>query len=305
MVDNTKFVGWIGRRRRISTAVLGAALAALTVVSGPSLQAQKTGGVRFEVASVRPNNSETPAGIAGGAGGPNIGVRGGRLVAVNLPLRDIIRYAYQLEPFQQMQGSPRWFEDRFDINAVIPPSVSSVDGPRLMLQTLLAERFALRVRWATEEQPVYALVVARRDKRLGPGLKPSTMDCEAWRAKQPETPPLESVLSGRATCDMIFQPFRARIFAGARTMTDLASFLARLPPVGAPVQDRTGLTGPFDFELVFAPGRPGAPADSAAARDGRPSVFVALDEQLGLRLERTRGPVQVLVIERAEPLSRP
>ncbi len=143
-----------------------------------------------------------------------------------------------------MQGSPRWFEDRFDINAVIPRSVSSVEGPRLMLQTLLAERFGLRVRWPTQEQPVYALVVARRDKRLGPGLKPSTMDCEASRAKQAETPPLESVLSGRATCDMIFQPFRAHF--RRRADDDRSRKLLRAASAG-----RSSSAGSHGIDRVF------------------------------------------------------
>ena len=282
-----------------------AALAAFTFVAIPALlhsQNADQSRLSFEVASVRQNTSET-AQFTGGAGGPNIGVKGGRFIAVNLPLREIIRFAYQLEPFQAVEGGPRWLSDRFDINAVIPGAVFSADAPRLMLQTLLAERFELQVRWVIREQSGYALVMARRDKRLGPRLTPSTMDCAAWRAKQTERPSVESLLAGPPTCDMFVQPFRARIVGGARTMADLAGYLSRLPTVGAPVVDRTGLARAFDFELVFAPGRPASP-DLPVAPDGPPSLFVALDEQLGLRLERAPAPVQTLVIERAKPLDK-
>lgn len=254
--------------------------------------------VSFEVASIKPNTS-SGAPLAGGAGGPSIGVRGKHFVA-SAPLRDIIRYAYQLEPYQALEGGPRWLDDRFDINAVIPDSVTVVDAHRLMLRTLLAERFKLSVRTVTRERPVYELVVARRDGRLGPELTPSTTDCSASTPRV--TSAAEYQKLGKPICDIVIQPFRARVQASARTMADLASLLSRIPVLGAPVLDRTGLKGSFDFDLTYSADRPGA--DTPRGPGDPPSLFVAIEEQLGLRLQRTRGGVDVLVIERLEPLAK-
>ena len=252
----------------------------------------------FEVASIRPNASNPAVGVAGGAGGPSIAVRGKHFVASAL-LRDIIRYAYQLEPYQALEGGPRWLDDRFDINAVIPDSVTAVDAHRLMVRALLAERFKLSVRTVTRERSVYELVVARRDGRLGPALTPSTTDCSASTPRV--TSAAEYQKLGKPICDMVVQPFRARMQGSARTMADLASLLSRVPVLGAPVLDRTGLKGSFDLDLTYSPDRPGA---APRGPGDPPSLFVAIEEQLGLRLQRTRGGVDVLVIERLEPLAK-
>ncbi|MGH9241288.1 MAG: TIGR03435 family protein [Vicinamibacterales bacterium] len=294
-------------------------LAALALVSFYAVEAPRTQtigdrGARFEVASVKPSRPGSAGSAVSGSGGPSISVRGNRLIAVNATLHDTIRYAYALEPYQPLEGGPRWLTDRFDISAVIPEGATAADAPRMMLRALLAERFNLAVRWTEREQSVYALIAARRDKRPGSGLKPSTMDCEAWRAKRrqesearsnPPRPGEDYLLSGRPTCDMVIQPFRARIQAAARTMADFAAVLSRMPAVAAPVIDRTGFRGAYDFELTFAAGQPGrSPDPGTAGSKDLPSLFVALDEQLGLRLERMRGPVRVLLVEHLEPLAK-
>ena len=144
-----------------------------------------------------------------------------------------------------------------------------------MLQTLLAERFGLRVRWTTRDQPVYELIAGRRDKRLGPQLKPSTRDCDAWQAQLPREPDggkAATVFSPKPICGISIYPFRASIIGDTRTMADLARELSRIPVVGNSVLDRTGLTGRFDFELSFAPGAaPGA----VGAPEGQPSITSA------------------------------
>jgi uncharacterized protein (TIGR03435 family) len=179
-----------------------------------------------------------------------------------------------------------------------------------MLRALLAERFKLDAGWQTREQPAYALVLARRDGRLGPGLKPSTEACDAEKAGRPPLDALrEKALTAeewtklkRPVCDTVLQPFRARIQGGARTMGDLARVLSRLPALKAPVVDRTGLAGPFDFELSFNPDMsPAVGSPNVAANElPAPSLFVALQEQLGLKLESSRAPLEVLVIKHVE-----
>ena len=251
----------------------------------------------FEVASIKPNTSVT-APFVGGAGGPTIGIRGNRFVAT-ASLRDIIRYAYQLESYQALEGGPRWIDDRFDITAVVPDAASAPDAHRPMLRTLLAERFKLSVRTTSKEQSVYALVPSRRDGRPGPALTKSTTDCSASSPRATTAEDYRQL--GKPICDMVYLPFRARMQGSARTIADLARFLSRVPIIGVPVLDRTGLQGAFDFDLIYAPERPGV--DTPRGPGDPPSLFVAIEEQLGLRLERTRGAVDVLVIEHLEPLA--
>jgi uncharacterized protein (TIGR03435 family) len=283
-----------------------------TALARPSGQSPLPSGAdpRFEVASVKPSLSELPVG-GGGTGGGTMGRRGQRFVAVNMPLRDIIRYAFELEPFQTLEGGPRWLDDRYDITALIPGPPTAIDPSRGMLRTLLAERFKLSTRRMPRTQPVFGLVLARDDGRLGPGLKPSTEKCdgERVRPRQADDVPRDTALSAedsarllRPVCDMTYQPFRAALHGNARTMDDLARVLSRLPSLGARVVDRTELTGRFDFDLTFTPERGVGSADPAAARDERsaPSLFVAVQEQLGLRLDRRNEAVDVIVIDGLE-----
>ena len=272
---------------------------------GTSVSDLPPGNPSFEVASVRPNTTGSPVGTAGGAGGASVSRLGQRVTAVNAPLRDIIRYAYELESYQMIEGNLPVLDERFDITAIVPESSSSPDQSRAMLRSLLAERFQLSARVVPRERPVYSLTLARRDGRLGSSLTRSAVDCDAWRAarqKDVEAPggkpalPEDIVRALKPMCDMVFQPFRARIYGGARPISDVALILSRLPALG-PVVDRTGLTGVFDFELTFAPLRAGGSAGEVPQTD-LPTIFVAVQEQLGLKLETDRGPVNALVVDR-------
>jgi uncharacterized protein (TIGR03435 family) len=258
-----------------------------------------SGPMAFEVASVKPNNSGDP--------GIRFGMQpGGRFTATNAPLRELIRFAYNLQNFQIMDA-PDWIgSERFDVIAKAEGDIQPVQpgqmGPvQLMMQSLLAERFALKARRESREMGRYDLVLARADRRLGPQLKPSSTDCQALFAARrgggpPPAPPGpgEPMLCG-------FRIGPGRMQAGAFPLSQLANALA--PQVQRFVVDRTGLTGNFDLEMTYTPERmpqgppvPGAPPLPAIDPDG-PSIFTALQEQLGLKLESVRGPVDVLVIE--------
>ena len=239
----------------------------------------------FEVASIRRNTSAETVFRIGPA-------PGGRFTATNVTLLDLIKAAYPVQGFArhdyQIAGGPDWIRTtRFD--------VSAAGGPRgpgqsaLALRRLLEERFRLRAHAETRELPVYALVRARTDGRPGPNLQPSPLDCAALLkgARAPEIPPGKAPLCGVSLGAGAFA-------AGAITMPQLALMLG--PITGRMVIDRTGLTGAFDVELEYAPDLQAGTADA----DPRPSIFAAVQEQLGLRLESTRGPVDVLVIDAAE-----
>ncbi len=167
-----------------------------------------------------------------------------------------------------------------------------------MLRSLLIERFILKTHTETRELPTYALVLARSDKRLGPQLAPSAIDCVALRKSIPAAAP-----SPGASRPCVVTMAAGRIVGGSMLIADLATQLS-LAMQGI-VEDRTGLTGRFDFQLLYAAQVSAggvvtnSPALSPSDSD-RLSLFTALQEQLGLKLESARGPVDVLVIDRVD-----
>jgi uncharacterized protein (TIGR03435 family) len=217
------------------------------------------------------------------------------LTATAVTLRDLLRNAYRIQPYQ-LVGAPAWFSaKRYDIAAKVedspPPSQQA------LLRVLLKDRFKLVVHNETRELPIFALVLARGDGKLGPQLTKSTFDCAAYLAG-PHDPPQP----GRApTCGTNVGP--RTLFGKAIPMTQLAASLT--PLVSRFTIDKTGLTGAFDVELTWTP-EPvssniagNAPPD-AAPNAPAPPIFTALQEQLGLKLVSAKGPVNVLVVDGAE-----
>ena len=173
-----------------------------------------------------------------------------------------------------------------------------------MLQTLLAERFKLVVHHETRQLPIYALAFARRDRRLGPMLRRSQVD----RAALPANPNVPLPTFGTPRCEAEGPPCSpglgiGGVFKGvAMTIPELTVFVSKW--LDRAVSDRTGLTGSFDVELQFSPEGltgidPGPPGVERPPNEN-PSIFIAVQEQLGLKLESTKGPVDVLIIDRAE-----
>lgn len=267
----------------------------------------------FEVVSVKLNR--TPRNSAMSMASPP-----GRFTATNIPLRMIIQNAYLdvVRAPSQLVGGPEWVDsDRFDITAKLPDDAPP-DQTGLMLQSLLAERFKLIVHKETRETQIYALVLARDDGRLGPRLKRTTVDCAAINAERraargqgtPAVPTGPPKLDEPPVCGtrMMGRPdpngggINLWLGAGGTTMSSLAGLVTSY--AGRIVVDKTGLAGDFDLVLQFAPtgGLSTNPAGNAvpvAVEEG-PSVFTALQEQLGLKLESQRGPVEYLVIDSVE-----
>ena len=237
----------------------------------------------FDVASVKVNTS--------GAAVSRISApeKTGRFDATNAPLRVLILSAYRIAGFQ-LTGGPSWIDSlRVDI-AARTAARATRDEIERMLRVLLAERFRLVVRRDTREMPVYALTVAREDKRLGPRLRATTADCAAAATGAPVPP----ATPGQLLCNTRMTP--TSINAGSMSMTRLAATLTGI--VGRRVTDDTQLSGTYDLQLAFTPELPPPAAAVPPSADAdAPSIFTALQEQLGLRLTATRGPVDVLVIE--------
>lgn len=238
----------------------------------------------FDVTSVRRNTS--------GDRGARQQFSEGRFAATNTSLRILLVDAFRIQSFQ-IVGGPEWLESaRFDIVATIAPNTTPEQRPA-MLRTLLAERFNLRAHTERRQMPIYALVANRDDRRLGPDLRSSAMECSAVSKGGPLRAPTTKVQpDGRPECGMTMGP--ASIRGGGMTMAQLANALSTY--VQRTVVDRTGFEGFYDFDLRYAPRGPGISTEAAAA-DPRPSIFTAVQEQLGLRLEADTGPVDVLVVD--------
>jgi uncharacterized protein (TIGR03435 family) len=262
------------------------ALRLLTVVCAlsltpnvPSVLAQSGSSVpgsslSFEVASVKPNPLDSAA------GGFSRTANG--LTIFNYSLWRLIVNAYGIEDFQ-LSGGPDWIDkDKFDV--VAKAADGSTHSPlelSQMLQSLLAERFKLTVRRETRSAPVYWLVPAKTDGTLGKDLHRAKIDCRA-----PETPP--AIRGDAAQCGLSY----GYGSMGARGMP-LDPLIALVSSsVRRPVVDKTGLTGGFDYSLHY--NRAGTP-DSPD-----PSMFGALEEQLGLKLQDQRAPVDFIVVEHVE-----
>ena len=272
-------------------------LAAFSLVAlATALHAQEPAPIleaSFEVASVRHNVDGGPTTFNPQATG--------QFTVINFPFATLITAAYQLQPYQ-LQDAPSWTrDDRYNINARLDPKIASRLQPdghpptwALALRQLLAERSRLTFHRETRELPIYALMVARADRKLGPNIQPAKADCDALRteseaaARAGRPSPYPPRTETWTPCGLRTAP--GRIVSGG---FGFAEFMRELSVrVGRQVVDRTGLEGRWDFYVTFSP-------DDSPNADA-PNLFTALQEQLGLKLDATRGPVNVFVIDRVE-----
>jgi uncharacterized protein (TIGR03435 family) len=231
----------------------------------------------FEAATVKINKS--------GSSGSHTDFDHGRYSATNVQLKNLMHYSAYGVPEPRILGGPKWVDsERFDIEAKVDSSVIeqmrtlSPEQSKLqrqaMFQQLLADRFKLAVHWETRELPVYALVVAKNGSKLQVSTKPG---------------------SGTSSST-------GQLTAEGMTLAEIAQALTQelATELGRVVIDKTGIAGRYDVTLKWTPDASGAPADNGTENSSGPSIFTAMQEQLGLKLESTKGPVQVLVIDHVE-----
>jgi len=282
--------------RKLLLAVAGFAAVAVPVMSGLLLathsraesrvQNTSASALQYEVASIKPNKYSSHM--------LGLGFWIERFTATSVTLQGLIREAYEVED-NQISGAPPWlYSERYDIEAKADKSVADellklsfdqrVIEYRRMLQTLLADRLKLTLHSETKELPVYALVIAKN----GPKLK--------------DVKPGDADPSGMTFGRGLFKGQGVRI-----------AFLVRMlsqQQLGRPVLDKTGLTGKYDFTLQWTPEENRAPMFKGTRDGGQgpdsppdssgPSIFTAIQEQLGLKLEAQKGPAEVLVIDHVE-----
>jgi uncharacterized protein (TIGR03435 family) len=252
-----------------------AALAAIGLVSWQSAQAQPSPAaptsLKFEVASLKPS----PPGGNGGGIRPAPG--GERYVASSMTLKALITVAYRLQA-DQVLGGPAWMDtDIYDMNAKAGKP-SSLEELHRMLQDLLTDRFQLRFHHEAKELPVYALMV---DKG-GPKLK-------AHQGQSANDPWIDNA----------FDQLKMTMHAQFAPMDFFAWRLSMV--MDRHVIDQTRLPGGYDFDLAFTrEPPPGALSNGAPVDTSTPTIFDAIRQQLGLRLERQKGSVDMLVIDHAE-----
>jgi uncharacterized protein (TIGR03435 family) len=300
------------------------------LAAGVGLAQSTDPSLTFEVASVKP--SEPPNGrmmMMGGRGGPGTNDPG-RFTTTNLPLKMLLARGFGVKDFQ-IQG-PGWLEtERFDIAAKVPAGTTK-EQFNVMLQNLLLERFQMKVHREKKELPLFTLTVGKS----GPKLKETTLDASAFapppndgggrggpdaaRAGPPPPPApgqFPKLPEGRPGMRMMFTEGRLMLTAAGQGISNMIDFLTM--QLGRPVVDGTGLTGKYDFQLEFAPeagqgpfkglpppppgagpgpggGDGGGPASSAEPAQN----LVTAVQQLGLKLVPGKGPVDLIVIDKAE-----
>jgi len=299
----------MGSNRLAPLALSASLLVTPTVLVHPAQAGQQ--GPAFEVASIRESAPDSRT---------RVEPTPGRFSAIGVTLRDLIKLAYpagdNVRNDDQVVTSEAWMGRlRFDVTAtgaptsaatrpapgaVAPPESSALDELRAKLRTLLAERFELGLHHESRPFPIYALTRVRPDGAggsngtgaYGPQLRPAGADCAMDHAGAPSTGTDAPACGG-------FRFTAGRLRARAVTISMLVSLLSNLPAVGRLVEDRTGLTGSFDLDLTWSPDSAQTPDAVVSAQPGGPSFFTAMREQLGLELKPTRGPVDVIVVDRA------
>lgn len=253
--------------------------------------------VAFDVASIRPTTQSTQTSE----------IRPtpwGRFTATNATAKSLVLRAYELVD-AQLIGAPSWLNtERYDIDARAAAPAGGPDALMPLVRRLLVERFNLKAHTEMRELSAYALIVARRDNQLGAQIRPTNTDCtRATTLTQDEV--RAAARDGWPPCGMAFfvsfvtttpagNNVKTRVRRSGTTIPALATALQQA--LARPVVDQTSLSGRFDVEYSYAP-QPQAPGVESVFGPEAPMLLVALEEQLGLKLESRRLTVPVLVID--------
>jgi uncharacterized protein (TIGR03435 family) len=230
---------------------------------------------QFDAVSIKPSSPD--------ARGGGFNISPGRLNGKNVNLKDLVRFAYDIHDYQ-LSGGLGWAEtEHYEVLATFPAGTTNAQRAEMM-QAMLADRFALVVHREPKDVAGYALVVNKNRAKLHP---PEDPQHGMMLGRNPAT--------GQRT-----------LHGTSATMSDMASILADL--LGKPVEDATALAGKFDFSMEWTPDpvsevalrKGGGPEAAPAGDQAGPTIFTALQEQLGLKLETKKIPVSAIVIDHAE-----
>jgi bla regulator protein blaR1 len=267
-----------GRRLRLASAGFAAVVLPLAVGAFriQAVRAQQPAGpLEFDTVSVKPSNPNSSHGTVVDV------TPGGTLHAVNATLKDLIETAYDVRSFQ-IEGAPRWADaNEYDVDATPGTHQQGAAASRLgwtnvrfQVQALLKDRFQLQLHPETRIAPIYSPAIAKA------GIKSSGLSATQS--------PQRGITAGQGT-----------MLGEAASMTQLAYKLSRL--LQRPVVNNTALAGNYDFKLEWTPDlSPSAPDGQPVETSLGPSLFSALQQQLGLRLEATKGPMDVIVIDHVD-----
>ncbi len=270
-------------------------------------QSESAGPKSFEVASIKPSAEDGRRVM--------IGIEpGGRYTARGVNVKFLVQQAYGIRDFQ-IADAPGWMtSERYDIIAKAETPDLDREKVKVLLQSLLAERFNLKFHRETRESPIYHLVVGKNGHKLHKSeiqsVEPPPKEGQPGDPPAPAHSATGALGSARATGAMV-RFGRGMVNAEMAPVSELASMLAQ--QLGRPVVDKTGLEGFFDFKLEWTPDETmrgiGLPGENAGHEGGQPAdssgptIFSALQEQLGLRLESQKGPVEIIVIDHIDKAS--
>ena len=278
------------RRVWTQTALLTTFVVGTSVALFSQQQADQN-PIAFDVASIKPTS--VPDFVLRRPPSPD------RFVRQSITLSQLLVYAYDVSAFQ-VEGGDEWTRtSRFDVEAKAAERPNA-DQMRTMVKGLLAERFRLRLHTETRELPRYKLLKARADGRLGDRLRRSNFDCAAITSAPDYKQPSGLLAGGEVPPCIVMLKVNG---AGTPTITMRGTSISRLARVledraGRVIIDKTGLGGAYDVDFEWElPSRSGPPTTLPSESL---SLFTVLEEQLGLKLESERGPVDVLVIDHVE-----
>lgn len=273
--------------RRLTTALFA------TLIASAALIGQEPSPATFDVVSIRKSNPD-----ARGASART--TPDGTTTLINQPIRSILMRGAS-EPVDDIENLPDWAMDRYDVIVKPPQGVSRGRIPE-MWRNMLSDRLEMRAHVEHREVDGFGLVIASTDGRLGPNVKPSSLDCrprlDAAPPPEPRTFPTRQEAASR--CGMLGR--QGVIVTGGMDMRSIARVL-RGAVDGKPVVDRTGLAGFYAFELTYSTTRPLAGQAAASDPAAPPDMLTAVREQLGLKLEPQKIRTAVLVIDHIEPPS--